>query len=329
MTKTLLDNILLEQSNIKAWSNIKESLYNIFSQPFSGVPVQEIIKREKTVTSIETLISGTSWDLWYSFDDAVPKTAHQITDFWNNNLNGKALLILDGLSLREMPFFLIEAKKRGFIIHQADATASALPSDTTFFAKSLGFSQRSSLDNNQAGNSHSLEGAITEVTDLPWKDCVQLIGSNPNVVLWHTWFDDRIHEYQVPGKGIRELITKSSEQFTSDDFWHLIENLANGRRLVITSDHGYASTGDFINIDGEQAEYLKAKYKNQRFIKNDKVLEASFVPPIDIQIELNNGLYSFVLGRRKWKNSGGYPTLAHGGLSLMETFVPFFEVSKS
>ena len=38
--------------------------------------------------------------------------------------------------------------------------------------------------------------------------------------------------------------------------------------------------------------------------------------------------YSLALGRRKWKCQGGYPTLTHGGLSLLETLSPFIELEK-
>lgn len=53
------------------------------------------------------------------------------------------------------------------------------------------------------------------------------------------------------------------------------------------------------------------------------------------QLERENGLLqqkvdaTFALGRRKWKSQGGYPTLTHGGLSLLEVAVPFIELSRT
>ena len=325
--KEFLNNMLFKTEET-AWKTIEEKLYDVFSPPFLDSPIQEIIKRESKVSDLELLISGTSWDLWNNFDTNVQKTSKALIGFWETNYNGKAIFIIDGLSLREIPFILDQAKERGFCIHESKITASTLPTDTTNFAKSLGFSQRSALENNGAGNSHFLTGAITEVTDLPWQDCIPLISHNPNLVLWHTSFDDRIHEYKVPGKGLRELSLKSKEYFTSDGFWLLVEKLAMGRRVVITSDHGYASTGDFTNINGNQGEYLKETYKSQRYVKNSEKKLTKSTPPIEIQIENEQGIFSYVLGRRKWKNSGGYPTLSHGGLSLMEAMVPFIELSK-
>jgi hypothetical protein len=322
----LLDSVLLQPTS-NAWISIVQKLYDNYSSPFTESPVQEIIKREKAMVSIETIIAGAAWDLWYSFEDSVPKTARLIQDFWSSNLNGKAVLIIDGLSMREMPFLIDQGNKRGYTIHQSTISSSALPSDTTFFAKSLGFSSRSELSNNSAGKNHYLDGAVTDCVDLPWEDCVNLISSEPNWVLWHTKFDDLIHEYNGPGKGIRELCNKSEEHFTSDAFWSLIYRLSNGRKVVITSDHGYASTGDFNNITGEQGDYLKATYKSQRYTKCGESRIAS-TPPLDILLSSENGEFQYVLGRRKWKSTGGYPTLAHGGLSLMETLVPYIEISK-
>lgn len=322
----LLDNVLLQPTD-KAWINIVNKIYDNFSSSFTDSPMQEIIKREKAMVGLETIIAGAAWDLWCSFENSVPKTAKLIQNFWDSDVNGKAVLIIDGLSMREMPFLIDQGNSRGYTIIQSTVSSSALPSDTTFFAKSLGFSSRAELSNNGAGKNHFLNGAVTDCVDLPWEDCVNLISSEPNWVLWHTKFDDLIHEYKGPGKGIRELCKKSEEFFTSDAFWKLIERLSNGRKIVITSDHGYASTGDFLNISGEQGDYLKATFKNQRYTKSGQ-RNGDSIPPLNITLKSDNGEFQYVLGRRKWKSSGGYPTLAHGGLSLMETLVPFIELSK-
>ncbi|WP_242272081.1 hypothetical protein [Bacillus cereus group sp. BfR-BA-01310] len=326
LSSDLLQGIVAD-SDQEAWITIIEHAYEVFSIPFVDSAIQEILHREKYVSDIETLLSGSCWDLWSSFEQVVPKSSELLIERWNQILNGKAVFIIDGMSLRELPFLLAQAEKRGYQVHQSRVSASSLPSETTFFARSLGFSQRSALENNQAGTRHLLQGAKTDCVNMHWEDCISIIDAEPNWVLWHTWFDDRIHEYNTPGKGIRELIAKSEKEFTSDSFWSLIDKLAQGRRVFITSDHGYASTGHFDNVFGEQASYLKETYKSQRFAKGGLKRE-NWIPPIDAEIKSMHGLHSYVLGRRKWRSSGGYPTLAHGGLSLMETLVPFIEISK-
>jgi len=47
-----------------------------------------------------------------------------------------------------------------------------------------------------------------------------------------------------------------------------------------------------------------------------------WIPPLDLTL----GSHRYALGRRKWKIQGGYPHLQHGGLSLLEMFVPFIEI---
>ena len=53
-----------------------------------------------------------------------------------------------------------------------------------------------------------------------------------------------------------------------------------------------------------------------------------FVPPVALQINSPHGARLLALGRRKWRSQGGYPTLTHGGLSLLEVLSPWIEVSR-
>ena len=95
---------------------------------------------------------------------------------------------------------------------------------------------------------------------------------------------------------------------------------------MITSDHGYAASGLFPDSNKEQTEYLKRVFKSGRW--NDTENEAgSWVPPIDLYVQTRHHHYLFVNGRRKWKSAGGYPTLTHGGLTVLEVAVPFIELS--
>ena len=203
-----------------------------------------------------------------------------------------------------------------------------LPADTTPFAKALAFGQRSALENNGAGSSHHLSGACTDSIDLPWHECVGLVDASPDWVLWHHWPDGRIHELSSPGRGLAKLAIEAATQLASDDFWALVERLTTGRRLVITSDHGYAATELFPDTaEHNQRMHLKSRFKGGRSASGD-LPPGRWVPPIDIVLDTPSGRHAFALGRRKWKSQGGYPTLAHGGLSLLEVAVPFIELSK-
>jgi hypothetical protein len=110
-------------------------------------------------------------------------------------------------------------------------------------------------------------------------------------------------------------------------FWAFVERLATGRRLVITSDHGYAATGYFHDADGEVGQFLKQTFSSGRS-KTATGDIGPFVPPVALQITNSHGAHLLALGRRKWRSQGGYPTLTHGGLSLLEVLSPFVELTK-
>jgi hypothetical protein len=225
------------------------------------------------------------------------------------------------------------AAERGYTVHQARATGAELPADTTPFAKALGFGSRSTLQNNGAPGNHRLPGAVTDATDLPWEDCAAQINAAKDWVLWHHWPDERLHDLGAPGHGLAALAQEACEKLTSDAFWELVHRLTTGRQLIITADHGYAASGLFPDTgDQPQQQYLKDRFKSGRWTSApeiDQPESAAWVPPIDIALATAHGDYFFVLGRRKWKSQGGYPTLTHGGLTLLEVAVPFVEISRT
>ena len=311
----------------QAWSDIADHLWQAFSAPIATTRIDaEVVRRDRGITELENTLAGSCWDLWQEFEANVPKASDAVVEFWQRIQGGKVVLILDGLSLREAPWLLRQAQERGYTIHAAGPRAAELPCETTPFAKALGFAQRSALENNGAGGAHKLTGAATESSNLNWKDCIGLVGSHQNIVFWHHFPDARMHDLSVPGEGLNKLAREACKHFTSDDFWAFVDRLATGRRLVITSDHGYAACGLFPDLDKDQVDYMKKLFKSGRTATSDGE-DGAWVPPIDLRLTTRHGSHRYVLGRRKWKSAGGYPTLHHGGLSLLETFVPFLELS--
>ena len=145
-------------------------------------------------------------------------------------------------------------------------------------------------------------------------------------MLWHHWPDNRVHDLSVAGQGISKLAEEVAAQLDSDSFWMLISRLCQGRRLLITSDHGYAASGLFGDVPEDHGRYLKDTFRSGRTAAvSGTQASAAFVPPVDLTI----GDHRYVLGRRKWKSPGGYPTLCHGGLSILEVLVPFIEITRS
>jgi hypothetical protein len=311
-----------------AWRTIVDKALEIAARPISSNnPASEVTKRDREIGTLDHFLSSSGWDLWQTFGNTVEKTSDRIIRWWGEPYNAKAVLILDGLSLRELPWLLQGAKERGFTIHETTASASEIPGETDEFAHALGFASRSQLQNNGAGGAHKLLPARTECVDLPWRDCAALVDGSPNWVFWHHWPDSKIHDGAGAGQGLDVLTRSIAEQLSSDDFWHFVERLATGRRLIITSDHGYAATGLFYDASGEQAAFLKTTFKSGRNVTGS-VDAGPFVPPLALHIDNVHGAYLIAMGRWKWRSQGGYPTLAHGGLSLLEVLSPFIELTK-
>ncbi|WP_419685623.1 hypothetical protein ACN22W_00020 [Burkholderia theae] len=319
---------LTQGSDADAWCVIIDHAVGIASKPLAtGNALSEVVKRDREIGELDLFLSSSGWDLWQAFDGSVERTSDRLVRWWGETFSAKAVLILDGLSLREMPWLLQGAKERGFTLHGASANASELPGETDEFARALGFASRSKLQNNGGGLAHKLQAASTESADLPWKDCEALISSTPNQIFWHHWPDAKLHDGSGAGQGLEPLTKDVVEQLTSDDFWAFVERLATGRRLVITSDHGYAATGYFPDADGEVGQFLKQTFSSRRS-KQGAGDSGPFVPPVALQINNSHGAHLLALGRRKWRSQGGYPTLTHGGLSLLEVLSPFVELTK-
>ncbi|MEW4336446.1 hypothetical protein [Chromobacterium vaccinii] len=317
-----------------AWRLIIDRTLEIASRPLEeGNAPSEVVKRDREVGELDLFLASSGWDLWKSFGQpeisGVERTSDRLARWWAEPFTAHAVLVLDALSLRELPWLLQGAKKRGFTLHGVTATASELPSETNEFARALGFASRSQLQANGGGLAHKLQPAQTEAIDLPWKDCERLVGSSSgakNWVFWHHWPDAKLHEYGA-GQGLELLTKDAAQQLSSDDFWAFVERLATGRRLVVTSDHGYAATGYFPDANGEVAAHLKQTFSSGRS-KAGKGDAGPFVPPVALQIDSAQGAHLLALGRRKWRSQGGYPTLTHGGLSLLEVLSPFIELTK-
>lgn len=317
-------------SDADAWRVIIEKTLEIASKPLAEVNAPgEVIKRDRAIADLDLFLSSSGWDLWQSFGTDVERTSERLVRWWAEPYSAKAVLILDALSLRELPWLTQGAKARGFTLHEVTAHASELPGETNEFARALGFSGRSQLQNNGGGTSHKLLGAQTESVDLPWKDCEGLINGVPGAkswIFWHHWPDAKLHDYGA-GQGLERLTKDAAGQLSSDDFWEFVERLAAGRRLVITSDHGYAATGYFPDVEGDVAAFLKRTFSSGR--GKPGIHDAGpFVPPVALHVNSPHGAYLLALGRRKWRSQGGYPTITHGGLSLLEVLSPFVVLTK-
>lgn len=304
--------ILDSQSPQDAWAEIFSAL-NALSRSSSS----PVALHDATVIP-DRLLTEAAWELWEAFPIHAEKTSGNLKNWAVGS--GKAVLILDALSLRELPILMGAAEERGIQPIQVKVTGSECPSTTDHFAKSLGLPSRSTLANDGKPGTFALFGGkcYTDVVSMPFEDCA--VPPTPNLVIWHSWLDDLIHLQQKLPDQIASIATSTLQ---SDGFWNFINRLRQGRGLIITSDHGYAVSKRFSSEveDPDAIEILRKTFGASRNKAVSETWQKRFMPPI---VMTNNNQH-VVMGQRKWKVQGGFPHVCHGGMSLLEVAVPYME----
>jgi hypothetical protein len=315
---------VLEGDSAAVWRRLIDRVHDVCGAAIDGDVAKAIREREQEVGELDDLISTSAWDLWNAFQAGVPRTSDELKTFWKRPHVGKAILILDGLSMRELPHLIKGASDHGLKVLTNKVTASEIPPETDPFAAALGFSSRSALSG--APKSPFFPDAKTTVTDMDWGSCTKLLTPDPHWIVWHKMPDDRIHGLENDGDALGRLSRELADEFSGDAFWELVLKLTTGRALVITSDHGYACGGAFFEMPEGPTEFLRETFKGRRSLRGDGDL-GNGSPPLVIPLHTPDGPYRLALGRRKWKLPGGFPKLTHGGLTLFEVLSPFLEIS--
>ena len=306
--------IFNSQSTDTIWAELFSALLNIARQSSSPVTLHDI-----TVVP-DRLLTEAAWELWEAFPAHAVKTSATLKT-WTNEGSGKAVLILDALSLRELPILLGAAEHRGIHPAQIKVTGAECPSTTDHFAKAIGLTSRSALANDGKPGTFALFGGncYTDVVSLPFEDCT--VPPKPNIVFWHSWLDDLIHlQQKLPD----QIASIASNVLQGNSFWNFVNKLRQGRSIVITSDHGYAVSKRFSSEveDPDAIEILRKTFGASRNKAISEPWQKRFMPPI---VMSHNGQH-IIMGQRKWKVQGGFPHVCHGGMSLLEVAVPYLEL---
>lgn len=324
--------ILSDQSAEAVWAAVFRRLLGVAL----ACPNPAAMHRETIVP--DRLLAESAWELWQQFPSAAPSIVDGLREFWSaaSSVAGSAILILDGLSLRELPLIVAAAKKRGVEPTRCEVRGSQVPTETDQFAQALGLPSRSRLFNNQPPASFIFAGPDihTDVMDAPFADCVASVPAKPRLFVWHKWPDEpliHLHADKVEGDAV--VAAEAKKQLASDGFWQFVDRLRQGRRLVITGDHGYATASEFSSElrDEETVRTFAGTFGAQRAIREDPTSPwpQRLLPPPVLRfraMQAGPNLWLVVVGQRKWKVRGGFPTLCHRGLSLLEAAVPFVEL---
>ncbi len=97
-------------------------------------PGATAIHRETIVP--DRLLAETAWDLWQDFPRCAPRVVNELQRFWvTSSGSGMAVLVLDGLSLRELPLIVTAGQQRGLEPTRVEVLGSEVPTETDRFAE--------------------------------------------------------------------------------------------------------------------------------------------------------------------------------------------------
>lgn len=280
------------------------------------------------LNSGDQLLATAAWDLWRDYDEHAPKAIDQLLEWWTipHGSAGRAVLVLDSFSVREMRYLLQAADSHGITPHAVLVRGSEIPSDTESFAHALGLSQRSQLKKSSYPSRFRLatDGLFTDVTDgFEFGQLTTWVPPERDLVLWLPWLDDIIHANADKSTGARHVATVAKKVVESDEFWQLLNVLRQGRDLLLIADHGYAISQHFVELPGQLGQNMRAAFGASRcgLIPNPTTMSSlTMVGKQPLVVVSDNR--AAVTGPWKWKVQGGFPQLSHGGLTLAEISVP-------
>lgn len=317
MTDTWDHVLLRESDHTRAWRAAFDMLVCCASTAADAGELHRLL------VPADRLLAESAWDLWGSFSSSANGTVDSLKVFWATpSPAGKAVLVLDALSLRELSTLSRVAEARSIKPAIVGVTASPIPADTDHFARELGASARNALQNNKAPGTFIFASGdtFTDVTGMPFADVAVGLPPSRNVFLWHTWLDDLLHQCSGQSNGPSVMQQEAAAKLASDGFWTLVNTLRQGRTLIITGDHGYAVSKLFA--DEQTDPKLKEVFGAKRYARDETGWESRHLPPL---VHRENG-YLVVMGQRRWTVAGGFPRLCHGGMTLLETVVPYIEL---
>ena len=184
VTEPWAETILAARDSQAAWSGIFDRLRDVAL----ATPNPQAL--HKQTVDPDRLLAESAWNLWQDFPTHAPKVIDELKRFWTSSAaSGTAILILDALSLRELPLIVSAAKKRGVTPVRIEVRGSEVPTETDLFAKALGVPGRSKLSNNKPPGPFIFGGedTYTDVLDLPFEDCFSAVKPKPRLFLWHSW----------------------------------------------------------------------------------------------------------------------------------------------
>lgn len=233
--------------------------------------------------------------------------------------NSAAVVVFDGLSLRELPIIQKLSEKSGFKVRAIDCAQAAVPCETLDYIERelpcgrIGPSQL-------PGRKELKERGITAVYTNDPTQRISVSDENLALFVWSAFPDIT---YKDSGARFGSHFENIHIQFETA-WMNTVQQIKGKSRIIITSDHGYIFFGTGMDFprSGQELRELNDYFGNDRFA----YLADKPNPPQSDDIVIHEGKrLAMVKGRVKTRSTGeaAVKLYKHGGLSLMEMLTPW------
>jgi hypothetical protein len=281
-------------------------------------PSEYLKQGESSVNEIEEIIASAAYRLYDEFFGEIPPERDVL--YFLQNESPCAVVIFDGLSLREIPILLRLAEKSNLVPREVSVSFSTLPTETIDFVQT-----RLKLDNtppSQLPKKRELRerGVTAYYYDHPNQQ-YQLDRESPKLLLWSAFPDNTYSDQSA-------RFVEHFEQIHAllEPAWlNTVQQIPPGRKILVTSDHGYVFFGHGLSFLRTNpflrplSEYLGGeRYK--------RLTDTVDTPPQHPDLMIYPSYKVAVIrGRVQTHPPGKSATrlYKHGGLSIMEMLVPW------
>ena len=236
-----------------------------------------------------------------------------------------AVVVFDGLSIREVPMILNLADKSGFSLLRKATSQAAIPSET------MDFIERELPCGHIAPSQLQTRRELKEkgIIAIYNKDITQPLSGDYErspLLVWSSFPDVT---YKDSGARFESHFENIHTLFETA-WMNIVQAIKGKQRIIITSDHGYIFFGTGMDFPRSSSEMrgLNSYFGNDR---NVSLEEKPHIPLSDDIFIGESQKVAMVKGRVRTKSTGeaARKLYKHGGLSLMEMITPWIELEVS
>lgn len=285
-------------------------------------PVEFLRRGEEKVNRFELLVASAA-DRIYGELLSPPDLSKNLLSVLSQP--DTAVVVFDGLSIREIPMVLALAERSGLSVSLVGTSQAAIPSETVnFIDRELpcGPIAPSQLQTRKELKGKGIvtfySGDITQPLSGEYEGFPLLVWSSfPDVT-----YKDSGAKFESHFENIHVLFETA--------WMNIVQSIKGKNRIIITSDHGYIFFGTGMDFPRSTAELkeLNAYFGNDR---NVSLQQKPETPVSDDLFIVQSQNLAMVKGRVRTRSTGEAASklYRHGGLSLMEMITPWIELEGS